>query len=115
MCGRYLGPRFIFAWPYAKVEVRGGQQAGTVLRSVAEAKQRANGLEPDEKVLDMLQQSTAQKLDAQSTALYGTARLWDDGIIDPRDTRKVLAYVLDICRQAEERNLHANTFGVARL
>jgi geranyl-CoA carboxylase beta subunit len=93
----------------------GGQQAGTVLRIVAEAKQRANGLEPDEKVLDMLQQSTAQKLDAQSTALYGTARLWDDGIIDPRDTRKVLAYVLDICRQAEQRNLHANTFGVARL
>jgi len=115
MCGRGLDPRFIFAWPNAKVAVMGGQQAGTVLRIVAEAKQRANGLEPDEKVLDMLQQSTAQKLDAQSTALYGTARLWDDGIIDPRDTRKVLAYVLDICRQAEERNLHANTFGVARL
>jgi len=115
MCGRGLDPRFIFAWPNAKVAVMGGQQAGTVLRIVAEAKQRANGLEPDEKVLDMLQQSTAQKLDAQSTALYGTARLWDDGIIDPRDTRKVLAYVLDICRQAEQRELNANTFGVARL
>lgn len=115
MCGRGLDPRFIFAWPNSKVAVMGGQQAGTVLRIVAEAKQRANGIEPDEKVLDMLQQSTAQKLDAQSTALYGTARLWDDGIIDPRDTRKVLAYVLDICRQADKRQLNANTFGVARL
>ena len=93
----------------------GESREDVVLRIVAEAKQRANGLEPDEKVLDMLQQSTAQKLDAQSTALYGTARLWDDGIIDPRDTRKVLAYVLDICRQAEQRELNANTFGVARL
>ncbi|WP_101676044.1 acyl-CoA carboxylase subunit beta [Alloalcanivorax mobilis] len=114
MCGRGLDPRFIFAWPNSRVAVMGGQQAGTVLRIVAEAKQRANGLEPDEKVLDMLQQSTAQKLDAQSTALYGTARLWDDGIIDPRDTRKVLAYVLDICRQADDKQLHPNTFGVAR-
>ncbi|MCE7507738.1 acyl-CoA carboxylase subunit beta [Alloalcanivorax xenomutans] len=115
MCGRGLDPRFIFAWPNSRVAVMGGQQAGMVLRIVAEAKQRANGIEPDEKVLEMLQQSTAQKLDAQSTALYGTAHLWDDGIIDPRDTRRVLAYVLDICRQAEHRKLNANTFGVARL
>ncbi len=83
MCGRGLDPRFIFAWPNSRVAVMGGQQAGMVLRIVAEAKQKANGLEPDEKVLDMLQQSTAEKLDAQSTALYATARLWDDGIIDP--------------------------------
>ncbi len=83
MCGRGLDPRFIFAWPNSKVAVMGGQQAGMVLRIVAEGKQRANGIEPDPKVLDMLQQTTAQKLDSQSTALYGTARLWDDGIIDP--------------------------------
>ena len=115
MCGRGLDPRFIFAWPNSKVAVMGGQQAGTVLRIVAEAKQRAAGLEPDEKVLDMLQQTTAQKLDSQSTALYGTAHLWDDGIIDPRDTRKVVAYALDICEDAEQRQLHPNAFGVARL
>ncbi|EKF75290.1 acetyl-CoA carboxylase [Alcanivorax hongdengensis A-11-3] len=115
MCGRGLDPRFIFAWPNSRVAVMGGQQAGMVLRIVAEAKQRANGIEPDEKVLDMLQQSTAQKLDSQSTALYGTARLWDDGIIDPRDTRRVVAYALDICEDAEQRQLHPNAFGVARL
>ncbi|MGB2249011.1 MAG: acyl-CoA carboxylase subunit beta [Alcanivorax sediminis] len=115
MCGRGLDPRFIFAWPNSKVAVMGGQQAGMVLRIVAEAKQRASGIEPDEKVLEMLQQTTAQKLDSQSTALYGTARLWDDGIIDPRDTRKVVAYALDVCIDADQRELHPNAFGVARL
>ena len=115
MCGRGLDPRFIFAWPNSKVAVMGGQQAGMVLRIVAEQKQRAMGMEPDEKVLELLQQSTAQKLDSQSTALYGTAHMWDDGIIDPRDTRKVVAFVLDICREAQRRPLNTNTFGVARL
>lgn len=115
MCGRGLDPRFIFAWPNSRVAVMGGQQAGMVLRIVAEEKQRAMGVEPDEKVLEFLQQSTAQKLDGQSTALYGTARLWDDGIIDPRDTRKVLAFVLSTCREADQRPLQPITFGAARL
>ena len=115
MCGRGLDPRFIFAWPNSKTAVMGGAQAGKVLRIVAEQKQRAMGMEPDEKVLDLLEQSTAINLEKQSTALYGTAHLWDDGLIDPRDTRKILAYVLDICREAERRPLQGNAFGVARL
>ncbi|MCK5873772.1 MAG: acyl-CoA carboxylase subunit beta [Alcanivoracaceae bacterium] len=115
MCGRGLDPRFIFAWPNSRVAVMGGQQAGMVLRIVADAKQRAMGIEPDEKVLDMLQQTTAMKLDSQSTSLYGTARLWDDGIIDPRYTRRVIAMVLDVCQEAERRPLNSNTYGVARL
>lgn len=114
MCGRGLDPRFIFAWPNSKTAVMGGQQAGMVLRIVAEAKQRGMGLEPDQKVLEYLQQTTAQKLDGQSTALYGTARLWDDGLIDPRDTRQILALLLDVCRDAEHRKLMPNSFGVAR-
>jgi geranyl-CoA carboxylase beta subunit len=115
MCGRGLDPRFIFAWPNSRVAVMGGQQAGMVLRIVAEAKQRSMGIEPDEKVLDMLQQTTAMKLDGQSTSLYGTARLWDDGIIDPCDTRRVVAMVLDVCQEADRRPLNSNTYGVARL
>lgn len=115
MCGRGLDPHFIFAWPNNKTAVMGGAQAGKVLRIVAEQKQRAMGMEPDEKVLDLLEQSTAINLEKQSTALYGTAHLWDDGLIDPRDTRKILAYVLDICREAERRPLQGNAFGVARL
>jgi geranyl-CoA carboxylase beta subunit len=114
MCGRGLDPRFIFAWPNNKTAVMGGAQAGKVLRIVAEQKQRAAGMEPDEKVLDMLEQSTAINLDKQSTALYGTAHLWDDGLIDPRDTRRVLASVMSMAREATARKLQPNAFGVGR-
>jgi geranyl-CoA carboxylase beta subunit len=114
MCGRGLDPRFIFAWPNSRTAVMGGAQAGKVLRIVTEAKQLKDGLVPDPKMLDMLEQVTAQKLDGQSTALYGSANVWDDGLIDPRDTRTLLGYLLDICHEAEVRPLHANSFGVAR-
>ncbi|WP_338523426.1 geranyl-CoA carboxylase subunit beta [Pseudomonas batumici] len=114
MCGRGLDPRFIFAWPGSRTAVMGGAQAGKVLRIVTEARQLKDGLAPDAKLLDGLEQLTAQKLDSQSTALYGTANLWDDGLIDPRDSRTLLGYLLDICHEAEVRQLHPNSFGVAR-
>lgn len=114
MCGRGLDPRFIFAWPNSKTAVMGGAQAGKVLRIVTEDKHLKEGKEADPKMLDMLEQVTAQKLDSQSTALYGTASLWDDGLIDPRDTRKLLGYLLDICEEARLRPLKSNAFGVAR-
>ena len=115
MCGRGLDPNFIFAWPNNKTAVMGGAQAGKVLRIVAEQKQRSMGMEPDEKILDMLEQTTAINLEKQSTALYGTAHLWDDGLIDPRDTRAVLGFVLDSLNEARLRPLYSNVFGVARL
>jgi geranyl-CoA carboxylase beta subunit len=114
MCGRGLDPRFIFAWPNSKTAVMGGAQAGKVLRIVTEEKHLKEGKEADPKMLDMLETVTAQKLDSQSTALYGTASLWDDGLIDPRDTRKLLGYLLDICAEAAVRPLKSNSFGVAR-
>jgi len=114
MCGRGLDPRFIFAWPNSRTAVMGGAQAGKVLRIVTEAKQLKDGIEPDPKMLDMLEQMTAQKLDSQSTALYGSANLWDDGLIDPRDTRILLGYLLDICHEADMRTLQPNSFGVSR-
>jgi geranyl-CoA carboxylase beta subunit len=115
MCGRGLDPRFIFAWPNSRTAVMGGAQAGKVLRIVTEAKHARDGKTADPKMLDMLEQATAQKLDSQSTALYGTASLWDDGLIDPRDTRKLFGLLLDICAEAAVRPLNPNTFGVARL
>jgi geranyl-CoA carboxylase beta subunit len=115
MCGRGLDPRFIFAWPNSKTAVMGGAQAGKVLRIVTEDKHRKEGKEADPKMLDMLEMVTAQKLDSQATALYGTASLWDDGLIDPRDTRKLLGFLLDICAEANLRPLKTNSFGVARL
>jgi len=115
MCGRGLDPRFIFAWPNSKTAVMGGAQAGKVLRIVAEEKQLKMGMTPDPKMLDTIELATAQKLDAGSTSLFGTARLWDDGIIDPRDTRRILGYCLSICKEGESRRLQTSTFGVARL
>ncbi|MFW0886710.1 UNVERIFIED_CONTAM: geranyl-CoA carboxylase subunit beta [Pseudomonas sp. JL1] len=114
MCGRGLDPRFIFAWPNSHTAVMGGAQAGKVLRIVTQATQIKNGLTPDPEMLDLLEHTTAQTLDSQSTALYGSANLWDDGLIDPRDTRTLLGYLLDICHAAELRPLQPNSFGVAR-
>ena len=114
MCGRGLDPRFIFSWPNSRTAVMGGAQAGKVLRIVTEEKHIKMGKVADPKMLDMIEQATAEKLDKGSTPLYGTARLWDDGIIDPRDTRTLLAYILDICAEANVRPLRPNHFGVAR-
>lgn len=115
MCGRGLDPRFIFAWPNSRTAVMGGAQAGKVLRIVTEDKHEKMGKTADPAMLDMIEKATAEKLDKGSTALFGTARLWDDGLIDPRDTRKVLAFLLDVCDEAGRRQLRPNTFGVARL
>ena len=112
MCGRGLDPRFIFAWPNSRTAVMGGAQAGKVLRIVTEEKHAKEGKEPDPKMLDMLEQMTAQKLDAQSTALYGTASLWDDGLIDPRDTRKVLGLALSA---GENAPIEDTRFGIFRM
>ncbi|ARU55844.1 acetyl-CoA carboxylase carboxyltransferase subunit alpha/beta [Oleiphilus messinensis] len=114
MCGRGLDPRFIFAWPNSKTAVMGGAQAGKVLRIVTEEKHAKMGQTPDPKMLETIEKATAEKLDKGSTALFGTARLWDDGLIDPRDSRILLAQLLDICAEAKQRNLNPSTFGVAR-
>jgi len=114
MCGRGFDPRFIFAWPNARTSVMGPAQAGMVMRIVTEARMRKAGT-VDTAKLDALEQGTADMLAAQTTALMSSARLEDDGIIDPRDSRDVLALCLHICRESEGRRLRPNTFGVARL
>jgi geranyl-CoA carboxylase beta subunit len=85
-----------------------------VLKIVGLEKAKRMGVEADVDQLEKLEAATATQMDACSTALYGSARLWDDGIIDPRDTRRLLTYLLDICRDADNRALQPNTFGVAR-
>ncbi|WP_226661032.1 acyl-CoA carboxylase subunit beta [Microbulbifer aggregans] len=113
MCGRGFDPRFIFAWPNARTAVMGAPQAGKVMRIVTEQKmQRAGAV--DETALDQIERDTSQFMEAGSDALSCTARLWDDGIIDPRDTRPLLGLLLDICRDAEHLPLRRNSFGVAR-
>ncbi len=114
MCGRGLDPRFIFAWPNSRTAVMGGAQAGKVLRIVTEQKQKKAGMEVNTQMLDFIEQSTAIKLDEQSTALFNTSRLFDDGLIDPRDSRKLLVFLLQTIAEAQARELQSNSFGVAR-
>jgi geranyl-CoA carboxylase beta subunit len=115
MCGRGFDPRFIFAWPNNRIAVMGGAQAAKVMSIVTEDKAKRTGAPVDRTKLDKLEAGIVARMDAESTALYATARLWDDGIIDPRDSRRVLALCLRICREAEMRPLKATTFGVARM
>jgi len=118
MCGRGFDPRFIFAWPSARTAVMGGAQAAMVMAMVERGKLARQGAAPDDQAearLEAMSESLRRRLDAESDVLFGTARLWDDGVIDPRDTRRVLATCLAIAAEAERRVLRPNTFGVARL
>jgi geranyl-CoA carboxylase beta subunit len=115
MCGRGFDPRFIFAWPTARTAVMGGAQAAKVMDIVNRAKIERMGMEANEEALAAMSEGLRLRLDKESTALFGTARLWDDGIIDPRDTRRVLGLCLALAAEAEARTLRPNTFGVARM
>jgi geranyl-CoA carboxylase beta subunit len=118
MCGRGFDPRFIFSWPSARTAVMGPAQAALVMEIVARQKLARAGQALDQAAQAALAaagEKLRHRLETESTALYGTARLWDDGIIDPRDTRRVLGLCLALAREADARTLRPNTFGVARL
>ena len=115
MCGRGFGPRFIFSWPTARTAVMGGEQAARVMEMVERGKAARNGDDIDEEKLAATSRRIREGIDAQSDALFATARLWDDGIIDPRETRSVLGLCLRIAAESEKVQLRPNTFGVARM
>ena len=115
MCGRGFDPRFIFSWPSARTAVMGGAQAAKVMEIVTRGKMERAGMPVNDAMLEGMSAEIRKRLDAESTVLFGTARLWDDGIIDPRDTRRVLSLCLDLAREADQRQLRPNTFGIARL
>ncbi|WP_320671105.1 carboxyl transferase domain-containing protein [Patulibacter defluvii] len=100
MCGRAYQPRFLWMWPNARISVMGGEQAATVLTTVRETQLAARGIDfPDEEREAMAAPVRAQ-FEEQGNPVYASARLWDDGIIDPRDTRRVLGLALDACANA---------------
>ncbi len=115
MCGRAFEPRFAFAWPNNRLAVMGGEQAARVMTTIARDRAEREGQEPDQDRLDKQERKLIDQFSHESTALFATSRLWDDGIIDPRDTRRVLGLCLATCYDAESRTLNTNTFGVARL
>ena len=96
MCGRAYDPRFLFMWPNARISVMGGEQAASVLSTVGNA-------DPD---------AIREKYERESNPYYSTARLWDDGVIDPRDTRDVLGLCISSSLNAD---LPDNKYGVFRM
>lgn len=100
MCGRPLQPRFIFSWPNAKTAVMGPEQLSGVLAMIQRQAGHKFGTSVDEASIQAKQMALQQKVERESSAYYTSSLLWDDGVIDPRDTRDVLGIVLSNCHSA---------------
>jgi 3-methylcrotonyl-CoA carboxylase beta subunit len=112
MCGRAFDPRFLFTWPNARISVMGGEQAASVLATV-----RRDGLEAEGKAWSAEEEASfkapiREKYEAEGSPYYSTARLWDDGMILPTETRRVLALALSVTLNAP---LEVTRFGVFRM
>jgi acetyl-CoA carboxylase carboxyltransferase component len=112
MAGRAYDPRFVFTWPNHRIAVMGPKQLAGVLSIVRRNAAEAAGREFDQAADDELRAATEAQIEVESTATYATGRLWDDGIIDPRDTRTVLAIALTAVHSAPVTG--TATFGVVR-
>jgi len=115
MCGWSYDPDFLFAWPSARTGVMAGQSAATTMSEVAKAGAARKGQVIEQDVLDRQANVIKEHFDAQESAFYTSGRVLDHGIIDPRDTRKVLTFCLETVLEGRHRELRANSFGVARL
>lgn len=99
MCGRAYQPRFLWMWPNAKISVMGGEQAATVLATVKADQMQKKGSPLTEKQIQDIKDPILEKYKKESSAYYSTARLWDDGIIQPQHTRQVLGQALRVVLQ----------------
>jgi len=113
MAGRAYDPRFIFTWPNHRIAVMGPKQLAGVLTIVARQKTEAAGQEFDEAAFAPVRDAFEKQVEDESTALFATGRLWDDGIIDPRDTRTVLTLALSAVHSAPVSG--TERFGVFRM
>ena len=112
MCGRAYDPRFLFMWPNARIAVMGGEQAASVLTQIKSAALKKKGADwPADEAYAFQQQMTA-RYEAEASPYFSSARLWDDGIIDPADSRAVLGLALAAALQAP---IEATRYGVFRM
>lgn len=91
MAGRAFDPRLLMMWPNAKISVMGGEQAATVLTTIKIQQYLSKGIQAPNDEIEKLRKTILEKYEKEGSAYYSTARIWDDGIIDPVDTRKVIA------------------------
>jgi 3-methylcrotonyl-CoA carboxylase beta subunit/propionyl-CoA carboxylase len=112
MCGRAYDPRFLWMWPNARISVMGGQQAASVLLQVRLDNLRARGADMTPAEQEEFMRPTLEKYEVEGSAYYSTARLWDDGILDPADTRATLGLAISASLNAP---IGATRYGVFRM
>ncbi|MEM7293839.1 MAG: carboxyl transferase domain-containing protein [Pseudomonadota bacterium] len=112
MCGRAYSPRFLWSWPNARISVMGGEQAANVLGQIERDRRAALGSEESEAELEAFQSKLREQYETQGHPYYASARLWDDGVIDPADSRRVLGLGLTA---ALSTPIDDTTFGVFRM
>src|SRR5258708_12819741 len=113
MGGRGYDPRFLWMWPNSRISVMGGEQAANVLLTIKQEQLARAGqppLSPEEQIA--FKQPTLDKYEAEGNPYYATARLWDDGILDPTETRRVLGLALSACFNAP---IEPTKYGVFRM
>lgn len=118
MASRALKPEFVFSWPSARQALMGGAQAAKVMQIVTEGKWARKGIEPDEKMVSKMEgrsKMIEMAIEVISESMFCSARLMDDGIVDPRDTRRLLSFLLDTCLEAREREVQPSNYGSLRL
>ncbi|KAL5541076.1 hypothetical protein UlMin_043362 [Ulmus minor] len=112
MCGRAYSPNFMFLWPNARISVMGGAQAAGVLTQIERSNKKKQGIQWDKEEEERFKAKVVEAYEKEGNSYYSTARLWDDGIIDPADTRKIigLCFSASLNRAPEETK-----FGVFRM
>ncbi|XP_055948516.1 methylcrotonoyl-CoA carboxylase beta chain, mitochondrial-like [Argiope bruennichi] len=112
MCGRAYSPRFLYMWPNARISVMGGEQAANVLAQITRDQRKREGKPWSEEEEKALKQPIIERFEEEGHPYYSSARLWDDGIIDPVDTRRILGLSLSA---ALNSNIQETEFGVFRM
>ncbi len=115
MCGRAYDPRLLFAWPTSRIAVMGAEQAAGVLGIIQTDAARRKGEEPDLQQIEQMKFMVRYKFEEESDPYYATARLWDDGLIDPRDTRHALTVGLSMTYNRDWVTEDQPRFGVFRM
>lgn len=112
MCGRAYSPRFLYMWPNARISVMGGEQAANVLSQVQRDRRQREGREWTDEEDRKLKQPVEERFEREGHPYFSSARLWDDGVIDPRDTRRILGLSL---QAAMNNPINKTDFGVFRM
>jgi 3-methylcrotonyl-CoA carboxylase beta subunit len=112
MCGRAYSPRFLFQWPNARTSVMGGEQAASVLATIKREALQRRGATLSDADEEQLKAPIREQFERQGHPYYASARLWDDGVIDPLDTRRVLGLALALTKTQETK---ATRYGVFRM